>query len=125
MTLLSRLRARRDLRARIHLGVDACLDDEAIAEIERLQTKLAAVERHGWCWHTDDGETPFDWPIEWAEYQLGAKDSPTIAQFDWAGRLPSTWAVFTWAGDEDDGKWNCVEYESEDAARAALAGEVS
>lgn len=92
----------------------------AEAKAAKLAAELAAIKAHTWCWPEYDGESPFDYPLEWAEYDLDTKASPHIAKFEWAGRLPPTWAVFIWAGDDDGGEWNVVEYESEAAAKAAL-----
>jgi hypothetical protein len=110
----------------------ACFDDLARehlqqqitrlrSERDRLQAELSAIKSNTWCWFSGDGEHVYDYPLEWAEYELDHAHSPCVHQFSWAGRLPDTWAVFTWAGDEDDGEWNVVEYESEEAARTALS----
>lgn len=90
-------------------------------EIERLRGQLAVIQRHSWCYIPGDDHV-YDYPLEWAEYDLDVKFSPHIERFGWAGPLPDTWAVFHWSGDDDDGEWNVVEYETEDAARAALKG---
>ena len=95
---------------------------EAADEIERLREALGKIQRNAWCYIPGDDHV-YDCPLEWAEYDLDAKLSPHIEQFGWAGHLPNTWAVFHWSGDDDDGEWNVVEYESEQAARAALKGD--
>lgn len=94
----------------------------AADEIERLRAELFAIRRNSWCYIPGDDQV-YDYPLEWAEYDLDAKHSPHIEQFGWAGHLPNTWAVFHWSGDDDEGEWNVIEYESEAAARAALKGD--
>jgi hypothetical protein len=101
--------------------IELCVELQSLrSERDRLAAELDAIKRSTWCWLPGDDHS-YDYPLEWAEYDLDAKHSPHVEQFYWAGHLPSTWAVFTWAGDDDDGEWNVVEYETEEAARTALS----
>jgi hypothetical protein len=86
--------------------IELCVELQSLrSERDRLAAELDAIKRSTWCWLPGDDHS-YDYPLEWAEYDLDAKHSPH---------------VFTWAGDEDDGEWNVVEYETEEAARTALS----
>ena len=88
-----RLHAFRDFSYHeIHHEMARALFGEAADEIERLREALAKIQRNAWCYIPGDDHV-YNYPLEWAEYDLDAKLSPHIEQFGWAGHLPMVYPL--------------------------------